>query len=40
MLFTSRQGDVVKVDKSFGYKRAAGGSLKLVLHHSSLPYEA
>ena len=40
VLFTSREGDVVKVDKSFGYKRAADGSLKLLLHHSSLPYEA
>ena len=40
VLFTSKDGDVVKVDKSFGYKRAADGSLKLVLHHSSLPYEA
>ena len=36
--FTDRSGDVVKVDKSFGYRRAADGSLKLVLHHSSLPY--
>ena len=36
--FTDRTGDVVKVDKSFGYRRAADGSLKLVLHHSSLPY--
>ena len=40
VLFTSKNGDVVKVDKSFGYKRAADGSLKLVLHHSSLPCEA
>ena len=38
--FTSKDGDVVKVDKSFGYRRAADGSLKLVLHHSSLPYTA
>ena len=38
--FTDRTGDAVKIDKSFGYKRAADGSLKLVLHHSSLPYSA
>ena len=38
--FISRTGDVVKVDKSFGYRRAGNGSLKLVLHHSSLPYSA
>ncbi|MEE3025230.1 MAG: phosphoribosyl-AMP cyclohydrolase, partial [Pseudomonadota bacterium] len=36
--FTDRNGDVVKVEKSFGYRRAGDGSLKLVLHHSSLPY--
>ena len=36
--FTDRNGNVVKVDKSFGYRRAGDGSLKLVLHHSSLPY--
>jgi len=38
--FVDRAGDAVKVDKSFGYRRGAGGSLKLVLHHSSLPYAA
>jgi len=38
--FIDRAGDSVKVDKSFGYKRAGDGSLKLVLHHSSLPYAA
>ena len=36
--FTDRTGDTIKVDKSFGYRRAADGSLKVVLHHSSLPY--
>jgi hypothetical protein len=40
VFFTNKDGKTIKVDKSFGYKRAAGGSLKLVLHHSSLPYEA
>ena len=40
VFFTNKDGETIKVDKSFGYKRAAGGSLKLVLHHSSLPYEA
>ena len=38
--FTDRHGNTVKVDKSFGYRRTADGSLKLVLHHSSLPYSA
>ena len=40
VFFTNKGGETIKVDKSFGYKRAAGGSLKLVLHHSSLPYAA
>ena len=38
--FTDKDGNVVKVDKSWGYKKAADGTLKIVLHHSSLPYEA
>ena len=39
VLFTNKEGDTIKVDKSFGYRRSDGGSLKLVLHHSSLPYD-
>lgn len=31
-------GDKVMVDKTFGYLRHKDGSLKIVLHHSSLPY--
>ena len=38
--FTDKDGNGVKVDKSWGYKKAADGSLKIVLHHSSLPYQA
>ena len=34
-----KKGDQVKVDKSWGYKKTNNGSLKIVLHHSSLPYE-
>lgn len=34
-----RNGQVTKIDKSFGYK-AVNGRLKIVLHHSSLPYAA
>ena len=33
-------GDEVKVDKSWGYRKDDNGRLKIVLHHSSLPYEA
>ena len=34
-----KKGAQVKVDKSWGYKKTKNGSLKIVLHHSSLPYE-
>lgn len=33
-----REGNITKVDKSFGYKKDDGGILRIVLHHSSLPY--
>lgn len=36
---TDRDGAVTKVDKSFGYKRDSSGHLRIVLHHSSLPYQ-
>ena len=35
---TDKDGEVTKVDKSWGYKRDAEGALRIVLHHSSLPY--
>jgi len=35
--FTDRHGKETTVDKSWGYKRK-GGALRIVLHHSSLPY--
>lgn len=31
-------GDKVTVDKTFGYLRGEDGTLRIVLHHSSLPY--
>ncbi len=34
----NKAGDKVTVDKSFGYLRGKDGSLRVVLHHSSLPY--
>lgn len=37
---TDRDGAVTTVDKSFGYRRDTRGRLKVVLHHSSLPYHA
>ena len=37
--FTDRDGQVTKVDKSWGYKLDDNGKLRITLHHSSLPYE-
>lgn len=37
--FTDKDGNVTKVDKSWGYKKDEAGTLRIVLHHSSLPYQ-
>ncbi|WP_240686571.1 phosphoribosyl-AMP cyclohydrolase [Aliiroseovarius marinus] len=39
IMLTDKNGNVTKVDKSFGYKKDADGVLRIVLHHSSLPYQ-
>ncbi len=39
-IMTNKDGQVTKVDKSFGYKKGPDGAVKIVLHHSSLPFEA
>ncbi|MBL4538723.1 MAG: hypothetical protein JKP96_08630 [Oceanicaulis sp.] len=36
--FTTTEGEEVKVEYSFGYVQDEDGALKIVLHHSSLPY--
>ena len=36
--FIDKNKDVIKVDKTFGYTRDKSGNLKIVLHHSSLPF--
>lgn len=36
---TNRDGSVTTVDKSFGYKKDETGTLQIVLHPSSLPYQ-
>ncbi len=36
---TDAEGNVTEVDKTWGYKRDADGNLRIVLHHSSLPYK-
>lgn len=33
-----KDGKETMVDKTFGYKRGSDGKLRIVLHHSSLPY--
>jgi len=38
--FTTTEGEEVKVEYSFGYAADENGDLKIVLHHSSLPYSA
>lgn len=35
---TDHKGAKVTVDKTFGYRRGDDGALRIVLHHSSLPY--
>ena len=37
---TDKSGNITKVDKSFGYRKDADGILRIVLHHSSMPYKA
>ena len=39
VMCTDKNGDVTKVDKSWGYKKDEKGKLRIVLHHSSLPYQ-
>ena len=37
---TGPDGTVTTVDKTWGFQRDAAGDLRIVLHHSSLPYSA
>jgi len=39
VMLTDKNGKVTVVDKSWGYKRDKDGTLRIVLHHSSLPYQ-
>ena len=36
---TDKHGDITTLDKSWGYKKDEAGTLRIVLHHSSLPYQ-
>ena len=37
-VFTAKSGESVKVEYTFGYVKDPSGKLRIVLHHSSLPY--
>ncbi len=39
VMITNKEGQITTVDKSFGYTKDANGLLRIVLHHSSLPYQ-
>ena len=38
VMLTDASGNVTTVDKTWGYVRDGEGRLRIVLHHSSLPY--
>lgn len=40
VMMTDKDGKVTMVDKTWGYARGDDGALRIVLHHSSLPYSA
>jgi len=37
-MFTDMEGGITKVEYSFAYEKDEDGDLKIVLHHSSMPY--
>jgi hypothetical protein len=38
VMLTNDKGEVTTVNKTWGWVRDANGALRIVLHHSSLPY--
>ncbi|WP_333607428.1 phosphoribosyl-AMP cyclohydrolase [Arsukibacterium sp.] len=40
VMLTDSNGQVTTVDKTWGFKKDDKGALRIVLHHSSLPYSA
>lgn len=40
VMLTGQDGSVTTVDKTWGFKKSSDGSIRIVLHHSSLPYSA
>ena len=39
VICTDKDGNITKLDKSWGYKKDEAGTLRIVHHHSSLPYQ-
>lgn len=40
VMLTDKHGKVTTVDKTWGFKKSPDGTVRIVLHHSSLPYSA
>jgi hypothetical protein len=40
VMLTNDEGETTTVNKTWGWVRDANGALRIVLHHSSLPYDA
>ncbi len=38
VILTDKKGNVTTVDKTWGFKKGDDGKVRIVLHHSSLPY--
>lgn len=38
VMLTNKDGSVTTVDKTWGFKKDTSGKMRIVLHHSSLPY--
>lgn len=39
VMLTNKNGQVTTVDKTWGFKKDDAGKLRIVLHHSSLPFQ-
>ncbi len=38
VFLTDKDGTITTVDKTWGFKKDGNGVLRIILHHSSLPY--
>ena len=39
VMLTDKDGKVTTVDKTWGFKKDSQGQVRIVLHHSSLPFQ-